>query len=109
VRPVGESREETVDVRILSANAQESGRPGCGKDASAKTCSNRINVIELRVPSLRERSEDIPAISDTILGRLGKRMNIDAPQVSEDAHRLLRDYPVSRQRPGAGKHPGGAR
>ena len=92
VRPVGESREETVDVRILSAthkNLADMVADGRFRE----DLFYRINVIELRVPSLRERSGDIPELCETILGRMGKRMNIDAPQISEDAYRMLHDYP----------------
>jgi len=92
VRPVGESREETVDVRILSAthkNLADLVADGRFRE----DLFYRINVIELRVPSLRERSGDIPELSQTILGRMGKRMDIDAPQISEDAFRMLREYP----------------
>src|SRR5882724_9137033 len=92
VRPVGESREETVDVRILSAthkNLADLVADGRFRE----DLFYRINVIELRVPSLRERSSDIPELSQTILGRMGKRMNIDAPQISEDAFRMLCEYP----------------
>jgi two-component system response regulator PilR (NtrC family) len=92
VRPVGESREETVDVRILSAthkNLADLVADGRFRE----DLFYRINVIELRVPSLRERTGDIPELSETILGRLGRRMSIDAPTMSEDAYRILRDYP----------------
>jgi two-component system response regulator PilR (NtrC family) len=92
VRPVGESREETVDIRILSAthkNLADLVADGRFRE----DLFYRINVIELRVPSLRERSGDIPELSETILGRLGKRMNIDAPQISEDSYRVLHEYP----------------
>lgn len=92
VRPVGENREETVDVRILSAthkNLADLVADGRFRE----DLYYRINVIELRVPSLRERGTDIDELSDTILGRLSRRMNIDTPQISEDAYRLLHDYP----------------
>ncbi|TLY74354.1 MAG: sigma-54-dependent Fis family transcriptional regulator, partial [Gammaproteobacteria bacterium] len=73
VRPVGESREETVDVRILSAthkNLAELVAQGLFRE----DLFYRINVIELRVPALRERSGDIPEIATAILQRLGQRM-----------------------------------
>jgi two-component system response regulator PilR (NtrC family) len=92
VRPVGESREETVDVRILSATHKNLADL-VAEGRFREDLFYRINVIELRVPSLRERGNDIHELSDTILGRLSKRMNIDAPQISEDAYRMLRDYP----------------
>jgi two-component system response regulator PilR (NtrC family) len=91
VRPVGESREETVDVRILSAthkNLADLVADGRFRE----DLYYRINVIELRVPSLRERTGDIPELSQTILARMGKRMNIEAPEINEDAHRTLREY-----------------
>jgi two-component system response regulator PilR (NtrC family) len=91
VRPIGESREETVDVRILSAthkNLVELVAEGRFRE----DLYYRINVIELRVPSLRERRGDIPDLSEAILARMGKRMNVEVPQMSEDAYRLLSDY-----------------
>jgi two-component system response regulator PilR (NtrC family) len=91
VRPVGESREETVDVRILSAthkNLADLVADGRFRE----DLFYRINVIELRVPSLRERTGDIPELADAILGRMGRRMGIDAPQIGEDAFQLLRSY-----------------
>ncbi len=92
VRPVGESREETVDVRILSATHKnladlvEEGR-------FREDLFYRINVIEMRVPALRERREDIPEIADTVLARLGRRMNAEPPQIAADALAVLQSYP----------------
>ena len=76
IRPVGESREERVDVRILSAthrNLAELVATGRFRE----DLFYRINVIELRVPALRERSEDIPDLAATILERMCRRMKID--------------------------------
>ncbi len=92
VRPVGESREEAVDVRILSAthkNLSELVAEGRFRE----DLYYRINVIELRVASLRERAEDIPMLADAILGRLCRKMKIEATSLSPDALQLLRDYP----------------
>ena len=92
VRPVGESREETVDVRILSATHKNlSDLVADGR--FREDLFYRINVIELRVPSLRERVSDIPELADAILTRMGRRMGIEIPRISEDAYQLLRDYP----------------
>src|SRR5437016_9182957 len=92
VRPIGEAREEIVDVRILSAthkNLAELVAQGLFRE----DLFYRINVIELRVPSLRERGNDIPELSEAILVRMGKRMDTSVPQISEDAYRILREYP----------------
>jgi len=92
VRPVGESREETVDVRILSAthkNLAELVAQGLFRE----DLFYRINVIELRVPALRERPEDIPDIARAILERLGRRSGMQPPHLAEDALELLKSYP----------------
>src|ERR1700740_773248 len=69
VRPVGEAREETVDVRILSATHKNLGDL-VGQGLFREDLFYRINVIELRVPALRERASDIPEIAAAILARL---------------------------------------
>jgi two-component system response regulator PilR (NtrC family) len=92
VRPVGESREETVDVRILSAthkNLAELVAQGLFRE----DLFYRINVIELRVPGLRERPEDIPDIAQAILERLGRRTGMQPPHLADDALELLQTYP----------------
>jgi two-component system, NtrC family, response regulator PilR len=92
VRPVGESREETVDVRILSAthkNLSELVAQGLFRE----DLFYRINVIELRVPALRERPEDIPEIAQAILERLGRRTGMQPPRLADDALEQLRSYP----------------
>lgn len=68
VRPIGAGREEQVDIRLLSATH---------KDLPALVASEefrsdlfyRINVIEMQLPSLRERREDIPSITSHLLAR----------------------------------------
>jgi two-component system, NtrC family, response regulator PilR len=92
LRPVGESREEAVDVRILSAthkNLSELVAEGRFRE----DLYYRINVIELRVASLRERPEDIPMLADAVLGRLCRKMKIEATSLSPQALQLLQDYP----------------
>jgi two-component system response regulator PilR (NtrC family) len=91
IRPVGEAREERVDVRILSATHRNlvdlvaTGR-------FREDLFYRINVIELRVPPLRERSGDIPALANAILERMCRRMKLDAPVISPEAMQALQTY-----------------
>src|SRR5277367_3776610 len=88
VRPIGESREETIDVRILSATHKNLGEL-VAQGQFREDLFYRINVIELRVPSLRERASDIPEIADAILHRLGRRTNTESPQLSAESIELL--------------------
>jgi len=91
VRPIGESREETIDVRILSATHKNLGEL-VAQGQFREDLFYRINVIELRVPSLRERASDIPEIADAILHRLGRRTNTQSPQLSPEALELLQSH-----------------
>ena len=92
VRPVGEAREETVDVRILSATHKNLGEL-VAQGLFREDLFYRINVIELRVPALRERPEDVPEIARAILERLGRRSGLQPPQLGDDALELLKSYP----------------
>ena len=92
VRPVGESREETVDVRILSATHKNLAEL-VAQSLFREDLFYRINVIELRVSALRERPEDIPEIARAILERLGRRTGSVPPHLADDALELLKSYP----------------
>jgi two-component system response regulator PilR (NtrC family) len=91
VRPVGAPAELPVDVRILSATHKNLGR--LVEDGKFRhDLYYRINVIELQVPPLRQRREDIAPIAITILQRLAAGQP-DAPMLSEEAEAALSAYP----------------
>ncbi len=91
VRPVGESKETPIDVRILSATHRNlSSAVAEGK--FREDLFYRVNVIEIRVPPLRERLEDIDELVDAILTRLGKQIGNRALRVTDAAGRALREY-----------------
>jgi len=75
VRPVGASREESVDVRILSATHKDLARL-VKSGEFREDLYYRINVIELRVPPLRERGDDVLKLAGFILERLGSGVNV---------------------------------
>ncbi|HRE18001.1 MAG TPA: sigma-54 dependent transcriptional regulator [Rhodocyclaceae bacterium] len=70
VRKVGSTVEEPVDVRIICATHRNL-RERVEQGSFRQDLYYRLNVIELKMPPLRERREDIPALVDTILARLG--------------------------------------
>jgi two-component system response regulator PilR (NtrC family) len=91
VRPVGEQREVSVDVRILSATHRDLGElVAAGR--FREDLYYRLNVIELVVPALRERREDVPQLAVAILARLAERAGTAAPGLSREALRKLEQY-----------------
>lgn len=92
VRPVGSQTEIPTDVRILSAShknlAEEVSRRNFRQDLYY-----RINVIELNVPSLRQRRDDIAELSREILLRIAEDNHISlVPSLSPEALQALSEY-----------------
>jgi len=92
VRPVGEQKEISVDVRVLSATHKDLARL-VEEGAFRQDLYYRINVIELKVPSLRQRREDIPQLASHILNQLCSGQGIDPPRISPEAMDVLQRYP----------------
>jgi two-component system response regulator PilR (NtrC family) len=91
VRPVGETREVPVDVRILSATHRrldELVKAGRFRE----DLYYRINVIELRVPALRERLDDVPQLVDMLLDRVAAQIGVPRPEMSDEAMDRLLSY-----------------
>ncbi len=92
VRPVGAQKEIPTDVRILSATHRNLA--GLVREGSFRQdLYYRINVIEVRVPSLRERQEDILPLAEHILSRLAKQTGKKPPTLSDNAIEALMQYP----------------
>ena len=92
VRPVGASAEVPVAVRILSATHKDLAEL-VAEGRFRHDLYYRINVIELRVPPLRERAGDLPRLAATILERLSAAQGRTAPVLGDDALAALRAYP----------------
>ena len=91
VRPVGAAAEVPVDVRILSATHKDLAE--LVQDGRFRhDLYYRINVIELRVPPLRERREDLPQLAAAILGRLARAQQTPTPLLSPSALDALAGY-----------------
>jgi two-component system response regulator PilR (NtrC family) len=91
VRPVGAQMEDHVDVRILSAThkelSEEVARGGFREDLFY-----RINVIELHIPPLRQRPEDIPLLVDHFTHQLAREMGLPQPRLDTEALDALSHY-----------------
>ena len=76
VRPVGASAEEPADARILSATHQDLGRM-VASGGFREDLYYRLNVIELHVPALRDRGDDVLTLAEHILARLRPGVSLD--------------------------------
>ncbi len=91
IRPIGSQQELPVDVRILSATHKDLAAE-VEKGNFRRDLYYRINVIELRVPSLRERIDEIPVLANVLLTRIAEGYNTKAPAISDDAMEALKKY-----------------
>ncbi len=92
VRKVGATAEEPVDVRLISATHQdlkalvEEGR-------FRRDLFYRLNVIEIRMPALRECREDVPRLAERIVSRLAEAAGRTPPTLTPAALSALEQYP----------------
>ena len=88
VRPVGGAREESVDTRVIAATHRDLA--GMVADGMFREdLYYRLNVIQVRVPPLRERIEDIPILIDHFLGIFAARYSRERRSVSRAALKRL--------------------
>jgi transcriptional regulator with PAS, ATPase and Fis domain len=88
---VGGSEEVRVDVRVVAAthvNLLQAVAEGKFRD----DLFYRLNVIEIRIPPLRERREDIPLLARHFIERLSHELGKDIGEISEGGIKILMDY-----------------
>ena len=91
IRPVGASEEQHTDIRLLSATHKDlANEVETGK--FRQDLYYRINVIDVRVPSLRERLEDVPALTKNILTRIGTENGTAESRLENSAVNALNNY-----------------
>jgi two-component system, NtrC family, response regulator PilR len=91
VRRVGATLEEPVNVRIVCATHQDLRRL-MNEGRFRQDLYFRINVIEMRMPALRECQEDVPEFVQRILEKLAGASSQPVPSVTEQALAALRHY-----------------
>ena len=81
VRPVGATLEEPVDVRIISATHRDlAGDVQAGR--FRQDLYYRLNVIDIVIPPLRERLDDLPALCESLLARIAAESGMPVPSLS---------------------------
>jgi two-component system response regulator PilR (NtrC family) len=91
IRPVGASAEQATDIRLLSATHKN-----LAAEVEAGRFRNdlyyRINVIDLKVPSLRERMEDLPELATALLKRIARDEGTERAELAPSAMEALGKY-----------------
>lgn len=94
VRPLGSTQEETVDVRIVSATHRD-----LAADVQAgrfrQDLYYRLNVIEIVIPPLRERREDLPALCQALLSRIAQESGMPVPALTGEALQAIAAHPLT--------------
>ncbi len=91
VRPVGATRETPVDVRVVAATNRELEEE-VAREAFRRDLYYRLNVIEIRLPPLRHRREDIPMLIEHFVRRHCAEQGKQLKSVSKAAIQMLQDH-----------------
>jgi two-component system response regulator PilR (NtrC family) len=94
VRPLGSAQEDTVDVRIVSATHKDLGAE-VQAGSFRQDLYYRLNVIEIGVPPLRERREDLPALCHALLSRICQESGFATPELTASLLEQLRLHPFN--------------
>ena len=94
VKPIGDTTETEVDVRVVAATNRELEEE-VARNAFRSDLYYRLNVIEVRLPPLRQRREDIPLLIDHFVRRYGVEQEKRLAGVTPEARKVLQayDYP----------------
>jgi transcriptional regulator with GAF, ATPase, and Fis domain len=88
---VGEEKTRTVDVRIIAATNRDLKKE-VDEGRFRHDLYYRLNVVPVRVPSLRERKDDVPLLTAHFLEQAAQRLKLPVPRLTETHIRLLQEY-----------------
>ena len=92
IRKVGSTRSEKINTRMVAAAGTNLLKAVQGKTFRADLFY-RLAVVEIDLPPLRERVDDIPPLAEHIIAQLAEREGLPAPALSANTSRELADYP----------------
>ncbi len=94
VRSLGSTQEDAVDARIVSATHKDlAGDVAAGR--FRQDLFFRLNVIEIAVPALRERSSDLPALCEALLAKIARESDMPVPALSSALLAQLAAHPLT--------------
>jgi DNA-binding NtrC family response regulator len=91
VNPLGSNRDVAVDVRVIAATSRDI-RQMVARGQFREDLYYRLNIVQIHLPQLCERREDIPLLVDHFLAELARRNNRVAPVADRELQELFRSY-----------------
>ena len=91
IRMVGDSKSMKIDVRVIAATAKDL-EEAVRKGTFREDLFYRLNVLSIAIPSLRERSEDIPLLCDHFIKRFNSRLGKNITGIAPAALSRLLEY-----------------
>jgi two-component system response regulator AtoC len=92
IRPLGSTRDQEIDVRVVAATVRDL-RQEVLEGRFREDLYYRLNVLQINVPPLRDRRDDIPLLVEHFIERNNERLGTQTRDVAPRARRLLLDYP----------------
>lgn len=91
VRPLGAANEESIDVRVVAATNRDLAEE-VAKGRFREDLFFRLSVVQVEVPALRERLEDVPELCQALLQRIAEQHGVKTPTLSKAALGRLLGY-----------------
>ena len=92
IRPVGATRDEEVDVRVIAATVRDL-RHEVQENRFREDLYYRLNVLQINVPPLRDRRDDIPLLVEHFIERNNERLGQQIRDLDSQARKVLLSYP----------------
>jgi transcriptional regulator with GAF, ATPase, and Fis domain len=92
IERVGESRPKTIDFRLLSATNKDL-ETAMQNNSFRSDLYFRLNTVTIKVPPLREHTEDIPLLVDKLAAKQSVERNLPPPLFSESCRKVMLQYP----------------
>ncbi len=92
IRPVGDSKTKKVDARVIAATAKKLDEE-VRKGTFREDLYYRLNVLSIKLPPLRERTEDVPLLCRHFIQKLNRRLNREIGEIAPAAMSILLQHP----------------
>jgi two-component system response regulator AtoC len=92
IRPLGTARDQAVDVRVIAATVRDLRRE-VEESRFREDLYYRLNVLQINVPPLRDRRDDVMLLVEHFIERNNARLGTQIRDVDQRARKLLLNYP----------------